>query len=327
MHYSHRPRRLRATQNIRELVAETKLDINDFVMPIFIKEGHNIKNSVQAMPDIFQYSIDRVSEELDEIVALGIKAIMLFGIPAQKDSTGISGLGADGIAQKAISFIRKKYPHLIIISDLCLCDYTDHGHCGVLDKKHDNIDNDKTLEILAKQAISHAEAGSDIIAPSSMMDNIVSTLRNALDQEGHIHTSIMVHSTKYCSSLYSPFRELLEVSLKKGDRKQYQMDYRNSEEAIKETAIDIEQGADFIMVKPAHTYLDIISKMKHNFSEMPLAAYHVTGEYVMIKAAAANGWLDEEKAVTEVLTAIKRAGANIIISYFSKYFARILQQK
>lgn len=327
MHYSHRPRRLRATKNIRELVAETKLDINDFVMPIFIKEGQNIKNSVQAMPDIFQYSIDRVSEELDEIVALGIKAIMLFGIPAKKDSAGSSALGANGIAQKAISFIKKKYPSLIIISDLCLCDYTDHGHCGVLDKRHDNIDNDKTLEIFAKQAISHAEAGSDIIAPSSMMDNIVSTLRNVLDQKGHIRTSIMVHSTKYCSSLYSPFRELLEVSLKKGDRKQYQMDYRNSKEAIKETSIDIEQGADFIMVKPAHTYLDIISKMKQNFPEVPLAAYHVTGEYVMIKAAAANGWLDEEKVVTEVLTAIKRAGANVIISYFSKYFAKKLQQK
>lgn len=327
MQYFHRPRRLRTTENIRNLTAETRLHINDFVMPIFVKEGKNIKNAVQSMPGIFQYSIDRVSEELNEIVSLGINSIMLFGIPDNKDSIGSSALGANSITQKTISFIRKKYPHLVIISDLCLCDYTDHGHCGVIDKKNDNIDNDKTLEIFAKQAVSHAEAGSDVIAPSSMMDNVVLTLRNALDAKGYTNTSIMVHSTKYCSSLYSPFRELLEVSLKKGDRKQYQMDYRNSEEALKETAIDIEQGADFIMVKPAHTYLDIIAKMKHNFPEMPLAAYHVTGEYVMIKAAAANGWLDEEKIVTEVLTAIKRAGADIIISYFSKYFAKILQQK
>ncbi|MBP9791702.1 MAG: porphobilinogen synthase [Rickettsiales bacterium] len=320
-----RPRRLRANNQIRNLVAETQLGIKDFVMPIFIKEGNNIKTPIKSMPGIFQYSIDKLSEEIEEIISLGITTVLLFGIPKEKDYKGSSALGKNAIVQKAIKWIKANYPELIIISDLCLCDYTDHGHCGVLDSKTKIVDNDKTLEIFAKQAVEHAEAGSDIVAPSSMMDNVIGTLRTALDKNGFINTSIMSYSTKYASSFYGPFREALEVSLAFGDRKQYQMDYRNSDEALKETAIDIEQGADFIMVKPAHTYLDIIYKIKQNFPDTPLAAYHVSGEYAMLKAAAQNGWLDETATMQEVLTGIKRAGADIIISYFSKDIAKLIK--
>jgi porphobilinogen synthase len=325
MSFSNRPRRLRINNNIRDLVAETNLNSKHFIMPLFIKEGTNIRNEIKSMPGIYQYSIDRLSQELDELLALNIKTIMLFGIPSTKDENGSSALGTNSISQKAIKWIKTHYPQITIISDLCLCDYTSHGHCGVLDKNQ-LVDNDKTLEIFAKQAVSHAEAGSDIIAPSSMMDNIVFTLRNALDISGFGNTSIMSYSTKYASALYGPFREALEVSLAFGDRKTYQMDYRNSNEAIKETALDVEQGADFIMVKPAHAYLDIIYKIKQNFPEVPLAAYHVSGEYSMIKAAAQNGWLEEEKIIYEILTGIKRAGADIIISYFSKDIAKILKK-
>lgn len=319
-----RPRRLRHCSTVRDFVAETQLNIKDFVMPIFVKEGNNIKSAIKSMPGIFQYSIDTLSDEIDEILSLGITKILLFGIPNQKDCNGSSALGENSITQKAIKWIKTNYPELLIISDLCLCDYTDHGHCGIVDEKTKTVDNDKTLEIFAKQAVEHARAGSDIIAPSSMMDNIVETLRTALDEQGFQNTSIMSYSTKYASSLYGPFREALEVSLSFGDRKQYQMDYRNSDEALKETAIDIKQGADFIMVKPAHTYLDIIYKIKQNFPEVPLAAYHVSGEYAMIKAAAQQGWLDENAVIQETLTAIKRAGADIIISYFSKDIAKLL---
>jgi len=319
-----RPRRLRSTQNLRDLVEETNLQISDFVLPLFIKEGKNINQPISSMPGHSQVSIDQLGPILEEIAKLGIRSIILFGIPVSKDATGSHSLQDTGIIQKAISYIKKQQPNLNVIADVCLCEYTDHGHCGAL---HDRtVDNDITINLLAQQALSYAKAGADIIAPSAMMDNMVLSIRNALDANGYIDTPIMSYAVKYSSSMYGPFREAAEGAPKFGDRKTYQMHYANSDEAIKEARLDIAQGADIIMVKPAHTYLDIIQKVKMNFPGTPVAAYHTSGEFAMIKAASQKGWIDESQAILEINTSIKRAGAKIIISYYTKELALILRK-
>ncbi len=321
-----RPRRLRTTPSMRDLVSEVTLDVRHLVMPIFVREGSNIKNPVSTMPGIHQYSLDRLEEEILEILSVGIKTVMLFGIPEHKDDRGSGALDKDSIIPKTVKWLKQKYPELIVITDVCLCDYTAHGHCGILNEKTNYLDNDKSLEIFAKQALNFAQAGADIVAPSSSMDNIVMAIRRTLDQHDFHNTAIMSYSTKYASSLYGPFREAANVKLAFGDRKTHMLDYRNSNEALKEAAIDIDQGTDFIMIKPAHTYLDLIYKTKQHFPEIPLGAYHVSGEYSMIKAASAQGWLNEDEVVLEVITAIKRAGANVIISYYAKHVAKLLRQ-
>lgn len=319
-----RPRRIRSKSTIRDIVKETTLNISDFVLPLFIKEGENINKPILSMPGHNQLSIDMLDKQIEEIAALGIRSIILFGIPKNKDETGSHSFGEEGIIQQAIRKIKKTLPELNVIADVCLCEYTDHGHCGVLDEHE--VDNDKTINLLAKQALSYAKAGADIIAPSSMMDGMVLSIRNALDNGGFKNIPIMSYAVKYASSMYGPFRDAAEGAPKFGDRKTYQMDFANSDEAIKEAKLDIEQGADILIVKPAHTYLDIIYRVKHTFVGTPVAAYHTSGEFAMIKAAAEKGLLNEEQAIIEIHTAIKRAGANIIISYYTKDIARMLKQ-
>ena len=321
----HRPRRLRANSTIRSLVQETRLCINDLIHPIFIKEGCEVKKPIASMEGHYQLGLDDLDKEIIEIKKLGIKAVLLFGVPKQKDEIGSSSYKEDGIIQQSIKHIKSHYPEILVIADVCLCEYTDHGHCGII--KGQDVHNDKTLDHLAKQAISYAKAGVDIVAPSAMMDGMVLALRDALDENGFENTPIMSYSVKYASNMYGPFREAAEGAPKFGDRKTYQMDYANSNEALREAALDIDEGTDFLMVKPAHTYLDIIYKLKQNFPEMPLVAYHTSGEFAMIKALAKNGMVKEIEAVLEVTTAIKRAGANLIISYFAKDLAKHLKNQ
>ncbi len=318
-----RPRRLRTSPYIRNILRETTLTTHDFMLPLFIKSGLNIKKNIQSLPGHYQLSIDNLDRELEEIANLGIKGVILFGIPEHKDAIGSKSFAEDGIIQKAVKHIKKQLPDLLVATDICLCEYTDHGHCGVV--VNNDVDNDQTLELLRKQAVSHAKAGADIVAPSCMMDGMVLAIRSALDQENYKNIIIMSYSVKYSSSMYGPFRAAAEGAPKFGNRKTYQMDFGNANEAIKEAKIDVTEGADILMVKPAHTYLDIIAKIKNRFPEIPLAAYHTSGEFAMIKAAARNGWLDEIEAVLEVTTAIKRAGANLIISYFTKDLMQILK--
>ena len=320
----HRPRRLRKNENIRSLVRETELSINDFVYPLFIEDGKNIKVEIPSMPGIYRYSLDRLSEELDEVVDLGIKAVLLFGIPSNKDATGSDTWSEEGIIQKSIRYIKEKYPHLYVITDVCFCEYTEHGHCGVL-HEHD-VDNDLTLENTKKQVVSHAKAGADMVAPSGMMDGVVKAIREALDEAGFTDIPIMSYSAKFASAYYGPFRDAAESTPAFGDRRTYQMDPANRREAIKEVALDVEEGADIVMVKPALAYLDIISDVKNNFN-LPVAAYNVSGEYSMIKAAGKLGWIDEKKVMMETLTSIKRAGADIIITYHAKEAAKILKEQ
>ena len=320
----HRPRRLRKNENIRSLVRETELSINDFVYPLFIEDGKNIKVEIPSMPGIYRYSLDRLSEELDEVVDLGIKAVLLFGIPSNKDATGSDTWSEEGIIQKSIRYIKEKYPHLYVITDVCFCEYTEHGHCGVL-HEHD-VDNDLTLENTKKQVVSHAKAGADMVAPSGMMDGVVKAIREALDEAGFTDIPIMSYSAKFASAYYGPFRDAAESAPAFGDRRTYQMDPANRREAIKEVALDVEEGADIVMVKPALAYLDIISDVKNNFN-LPVAAYNVSGEYSMIKAAGKLGWIDEKKVMMETLTSIKRAGADIIITYHAKEAAKILKEQ
>lgn len=325
-----RLRRLRGSINIRSLVKETTLDINKLVLPLFIKYGTNIKNPISSMPGHFQISIDRLEEEIQLISQLGIKNIILFGIPEHKDPLGSDSYSANGIIQTALPIIKKLAPHLLVITDVCLCEYTDHGHCGLIKDYQSNkevgINNDKTLSLLAEQAVTHAKAGADIIAPSSNMDGMVNDLREALDVAGFQHVPILSYSVKYASAMYGPFRIAAEGAPKFGDRRTYQMDYANTNEALRESALDIAEGADMLMVKPAHTYLDIIHRVKTAFPALPLAAYHTSGEFAMLKAAAEKGWIDEKHAVIEVLTAIHRAGANFIITYYAKEVAAWLKQ-
>jgi porphobilinogen synthase len=311
-------RRLRRTPAIRDLVRETRLQLDDLVYPLFVIAGENIKNPISSMPGCFQLSIGNVLPEVREVVRLGIKAILLFGIPAHKDPAATGAYDHEGIVQMAVRAIKDEFPELVIITDVCLCEYTDHGHCGVV--QEGEVLNDVTLELLAKMAVTHAESGADIVAPSDMMDGRVAAIRNALDDEGLTDTILMSYSSKFASAFYGPFREAAESAPAFGDRKTYQMDPANGEEAVREALLDIEEGADMIMVKPAIPFLDVIHAVKQE-TKFPLAAYNVSGEYAMIKAAAANGWLDEQRAVLEAITGIKRAGADLIITYHAKDLA------
>jgi len=316
-----RLRRLRKNEHLRRITAETKVSLDDFIYPLFVCPGKGVKNEINAMPDIFQMSIDNIVEECKIVYELGIPGIILFGIPEKKDSLGSEGYSDKGIIQRAVYQIKKEVPELIIITDVCLCEYTDHGHCGVI--VNNDVDNDQTLELLAKMAVSHAKAGADIVAPSDMMDGRVKKIRTALDECGFNQIPILSYSVKYASAFYGPFREAAESAPKFGDRKSYQMDPPNSDEAMREIALDIEEGADIIMIKPALAYLDIIRRTKEKFN-IPIAAYNVSGEYSMIKAASRMGWIDENKIIIEVLTSIKRAGADIIITYFAKKAVELL---
>ncbi len=318
----HRARRLRKNEQIRRLVRETCLSIDDIVYPIFIEEGKNIKIEIPSMPDIYRYSIDRLSEELDEVVKLNIPAVILFGIPKHKDEVGSESWNDEGIIQQAVRYIKENYPQLYVITDVCFCEYTSHGHCGVL--KGSDVDNDETLENLKKQVVSHAKAGADMVAPSGMMDGMVKAIREALDEAGFKDIPIMSYSAKFASAYYGPFRDAAESTPAFGDRRSYQMDFHNSREALKEVLFDVEEGADIVMVKPALAYLDIISKIKENVY-LPVAAYNVSGEYSMIKAGIKMGWIDE-RVIYETLVAIKRAGADIIITYFAKDLAKFLSR-
>lgn len=323
-----RLRRLRYHPVVRDLVRETNLTINDLVYPMFVRHGNNKKIPITPMPGQFQFTIDRLDEEINEIKNLGIKAILLFGIPESKDQFGSDSFNPNGIVQQAIKKIKSIAPDLLIISDICFCQYTSHGHCGFIDEHSTaiDVDNDRTLALLAKQVVSHAEAGSDILAPAGMIDGMVQVIREALDNAGYQHLPILSYSVKYRSAMYGPFGAAAEGAAKIGDRRTYQMDPANSNEAVREAMLDIEEGADMLMVKPAHTYLDIIYKLKQQYPYMPIAAYHVSGEYAMLKAAISNGWLEETRTVLEVLTSIKRAGADFIITYFAKDAAKWLGQ-
>ena len=308
----YRPRRLRASTGIRNMVRETQLSVHDFVYPIFVVPGINIKKEIPSLPGQYHLSADQALEAAKQASALGIPAVLLFGLPEYKDAKGSSAWDMKSPVQRAMALIKKSLPDLIVIGDVCLCEYTDHGHCGLL--KGQEVDNDPTLDLLARVAVSQAKAGADMIAPSDMMDGRVAAIREALDVEGFANRSIMAYSAKYASAFYGPFREAADSAPKFGDRRSYQMDPANVREALKEVDLDVSEGADIIMVKPALSYLDVISKVRENF-ELPVAAYNVSGEYSMVKAAAANGWMEEKRTTLEILTSIKRAGADIIITY------------
>lgn len=320
----NRMRRLRVSEHMRSLVRETHVDKSDLVYPVFVIEGENIKNPVDSMPGIFQYSIDRFDEELDRIIASGIHAILIFGIPEHKDETGSEAYNDEGVTQCAIRHIKEKAPDMLVIADVCLCEYTSHGHCGLV--CCGEILNDETLPLLSKMAVSMAKAGADIIAPSDMMDGRVAAIRQTLDDNGFKHTMIMAYSAKFASGFYAPFRDAAHSAPGFGDRKSYQMDPANRREAVRECLEDIAEGADVIMVKPALAYLDIIREAADR-TGYPLAAYNVSGEYSMVKAAAANGWIDEKRIVMETLLAIKRAGAKIIITYHALDMARWIDEE
>ena len=319
----YRPRRMRSNENIRRMVRETKLSPDDFIYPLFVTHGKGVKKEISSMPGNYQQSVDNLVKDCDEVKNLGIPAVILFGIPEHKDEAGSEAYSDDGIVQRAIHAIKNKTPELIVITDVCLCEYTSHGHCGVI--KSGRIENDATLELLAREALSHAKAGADMVAPSDMMDGRVGAIRKALDSGGFEDTPVMAYAAKYASSFYGPFREAAESTPQFGDRRSYQMDPPNSREALREVALDIEEGADIVMVKPALPYLDIIYQVKQQFN-LPVAAYNVSGEFSMIKAAAQLGWIDGERAMMESLTSIKRAGADLILTYFAKEAARILNK-
>ncbi|WP_196895991.1 porphobilinogen synthase [Aureivirga marina] len=320
----NRTRRLRKTENIRRLVRENSLSVNDLIYPLFIEEGENIETEIPSMPGIKRFSLDTLHKELDEVVALNIPAVLLFGIPANKDCKGTETWNDDGIMQQAIRYIKKNYPSLYVITDVCFCEYTDHGHCGII---HDNdVDNDETLVNLAKQVISHAKAGVDMVAPSGMMDGTIQTIREALDNTGFYQIPIMGYSVKYASAFYGPFRDAADSAPSFGDRRTYQMDPSNRDEGLREATFDDEEGADILMVKPALSYLDIIRDLKNNF-DRPIACYNVSGEYAMVKAAAEKGWIDGERVMMESLLSMKRAGADIIITYFAKEVAKLLKDQ
>lgn len=321
---TYRPRRLRRTETLRAMVRETSLDANDLIYPLFVEFGVGVRREVSSMPGVFNISLDQLPAEIDELKALGIPAVILFGIPDSKDEAGTGAYAEDGIVQQAVRIIKSHDPEFYVITDVCMCEYTSHGHCGALD---DNgcVINDVTLELLAQTAVSHAEAGADMVAPSDMMDGRVAAIRAALDAEGYSDVPIMAYSAKYASAYYGPFRDAADSAPTFGDRRAYQMDSANSEEALRETALDIDEGADIVMVKPALAYMDIIRRVKDEFG-YPTCAYNVSGEYAMVKAAAANGWVDEQRIVLETLTGFKRAGADLIITYHAKDAARWLKK-
>jgi porphobilinogen synthase len=316
-------RRLRYNPIIRDMVRETELSKNDFIYPLFVMPGKKIKNPVKSMPGVFQFSIDSLVEECKEVRNLGIPAVILFGIPEKKDEKGTEAYDPNGIVQKAIRAIKQKVNDLLVITDVCMCEYTSHGHCGVLDGEE--ILNDETLSLLAKEAVSHIDAGADMVAPSDMMDGRVYAIRQALDYKGYTKTPIMSYAAKYSSGYYGPFRDAAESAPAFGDRKSHQMDIGNIEEALREVEADIDEGADIVMVKPAGPYLDVIREVKQTFN-MPTAAYQVSGEYAMIKAAGQSNWIDEERVMIESLTAIKRAGADMFLTYFAKDMARSIDK-
>ena len=319
----YRPRRLRANENLRRLVRETHLSVDDLIYPMFVVHGENTAIEISSMPGCYQYSIDKLVIAAQELASLGIPATILFGIPNSKDAMGSEAYSEDGIIQQAVRAIKDAVPNLLVITDVCLCEYTDHGHCGIIEDGE--VLNDPTLDLLVKESLSHAHAGADVIAPSDMMDGRVGAIRDALDEEGYEHIPIMAYSAKYASAFYGPFREAAESAPQFGDRRSYQMDPANAEEAVREVTLDIEEGADIVMVKPALSYLDVIYQVKTEF-QMPVAAYNVSGEYAMVKAAAQNGWIDEKRVALELLTSIKRAGADMILTYFAKSAVEWLDQ-
>lgn len=318
-----RHRRLRSSASMRSLVRETHLHTDDFIYPIFVVEGSNIKNEVPSMPGVFQISLDYVKAEMEELQSLGIKAVIVFGVPTDKDEVGTGAFIETGIVQEATRLIKREVPEMLVVADTCLCEYTSHGHCGVI-HNHD-VDNDASLELLAKTAVSQAEAGADIIAPSNMMDGFVKVIRRALDEADYTNIPIMSYAVKYSSAFYGPFRDAADSTPQFGDRRTYQMDPANRLEALREAESDMDEGADFLIVKPAMSYLDIVRDVKNSFNA-PIVAYNVSGEYSMVKAAAQNGWINEEELVLEKMTAMKRAGADLIISYFAKDVAKWLHE-
>ena len=318
-----RPRRLRSNEMIRRMVRETTLSPDDFIYPLFVTHGKDVRKEISSMPGNFQQSIDHIVKDCEEVHKLGIPAVILFGIPEKKDELGCEAYADDGIVQRAIRAIKSNVPDLVVITDVCLCEYTSHGHCGVIE--HGHVKNDATLELLAKEAVSHAKAGADMVAPSDMMDGRVAAIRKSLDGEGHTNIPIMAYAAKYASSFYGPFREAAESTPQFGDRRSYQMDPPNSREALREVALDIQEGADIVMVKPALSYLDIIYRIRERF-DLPVAAYNVSGEFSMIKAGAKMGWIDGERVMMEVLTSIKRAGAALILTYHAKEAATLLNK-
>lgn len=320
----NRGRRLRQTQNIRDMVSETRLNKKSLIYPLFIQEGKGIKEEIKAMPNQFRYSIDKINFEIENLLKMGIKSVLLFGIPDKKDCTGTSAYIDDGIIQKALREIKRNFSEITCITDVCMCEYTDHGHCGILDKNN-MVDNDKTIKILSKIAISHIESGADIVAPSDMMDGRIREIRTALDEKGFINIPIISYAIKYASAFYGPFREAADSAPAFGDRKTYQMDYRNRNEALKEALYDIQEGADIIMVKPALSYLDIIRDIKNNIN-LPVCAYSVSGEYSMIKISGKNGIIDEDKIIRETTTSMYRAGTDILITYFAKEIAKFIDE-
>ncbi|MGV3487945.1 MAG: porphobilinogen synthase [Tuberibacillus sp.] len=319
-----RHRRLRQNPVMRKMVRETKLSVEDFIYPVFAVEGTNIKKEIPSMPGVYQFSLDRLDEEIDEVVSLGIPAVMIFGVPAEKDAVGSGAYHDHGIVQEATRQVKKRYPDLLVVADTCVCEYTDHGHCGII--VDGDVENDQSLELMVKTAVSQVKAGADIIAPSNMMDGFVAAIRKGLDEAGYQDVPIMSYAVKYASSFYGPFRDAAESAPQFGDRKTYQMDPANRLEALREAESDVAEGADFLMVKPGLAFLDIVRDIKNHF-DLPLVTYNVSGEYSMVKAAAQNGWIDEKSIVMELLIGMKRAGADIIITYHAKDAAKWLREE
>jgi porphobilinogen synthase len=319
----YRPRRLRRNENIRRLVRENTVTLDDLILPLFVTEGKDVRKPISSMPGNYQLSVDQLVKEVKDVHSLGIPAIILFGIPEHKDAIGSNAMSHEGIIQRAINEIKQAVPGMYVITDVCFCEYTDHGHCGVI--RNGVVDNDATLELLGRQVISHAKAGADMVAPSGMMDGMIGAIRETLDQEGFLEIPIMSYAAKYASAFYGPFREAAESTPQFGDRRAYQMDPPNAREALYEVELDVNEGADIIMVKPALAYLDIIPRVREQVN-LPVAAYNVSGEFSMVKAAAQLGWIDEKRVAMEMLTAIKRAGADIILTYFAKDVAKWLQE-
>jgi porphobilinogen synthase len=318
-----RPRRLRRGENLRSLVRETPVSVDDFIMPMFVAAGSGIENEIDSMPGIRQLSIDKLAGEVESLLEVGVSRVILFGIPPVKDAEGSDAISDDGIIQRATRHLKEKFPELYVVTDVCMCEYTDHGHCGIL--HGEEVDNDATLPYLGRQAATHARAGADMVAPSGMMDGMVAAIRTSLDDEGFVDVPIMSYSVKYASAYYGPFRDAAESAPRFGDRKAYQMDPANVREGLREAELDIAEGADIVMVKPALAYLDVIARVKASCN-VPVACYNVSGEYSMIKAAGRLGWVDEERVMMETLTAMKRAGADIILTYFAKEAAALLRR-
>jgi porphobilinogen synthase len=323
-----RPRRLRRTSGVRRMVRETRLSVDQLIYPLFVVPGVDVREEIPSMPGVYHWSVDRIADEARAVADLGVPALLLFGLPRQKDELGSEAWADDGVVQQALRAIRRAAPDLVLIADTCLCEYTSHGHCGIPGPAgaEAHVQNDASLELLARAAVSQAEAGADVIAPSDMMDGRVAAIRAALDSRGFADTAILAYAAKYASAFYGPFREAADSAPQFGDRRSYQMDPANSREALREVELDLAEGADLVMVKPALPYLDVVRQVKDRFPDVPLAAYNVSGEYAMLQAAIANGWLDERRAITEAVTGIARAGADMIITYHARVLARWLAE-